>query len=374
MLNKLSVLIPDGEDEHVLWTSRSLVHSGAVKLYILSNKRWTPIRFSRHCRLYKFRPTGTDHNARLQALAEIIKHVHIDIILPVGEEGLLFAAAERKTLSQLAALPPIPDLRSLRIARNKWLLNQFASRHSLPAPESVLVTLDSAFEKRISELEYPVLLKPFSLSDGQGIRRFDAQSELQKFLYDQDEMRFKDKYLVQEYIPGSELGLSVLCRDGEILAFTIQRGIISASHRFGPLMAMEFIRHNTVLDIGRRLLAALRWNGVAHIDFRLDCRDGQPKIIEMNARYWGSLLGSLVAGVNFSYLSCLAAQGISFPVPTYEFSHYTHTTTAVRDRLLWLLGKNTLNGISFRETGLRFFLADPLPEVVKRLQEMSTSF
>jgi D-aspartate ligase len=364
-MSKLSVLIPDGENEHVLWTARSLAHSKRVKLYILSDKRWTPVRFSRHCRLYKFRPSGGDHKARLNGLAETVNRVHVDIILPIGEEGVLFAAAERETLSKLAALPPIPDLESLRTARNKWLLNQFARQHDLPAPEAVLVTLDSAFEGRISALEYPVLLKPTSLTDGQGIQYFDTPADLQRFLKDQDGTLFKDQYLVQTYVPGYDLGLSVLCRDGEILAFTIQRGIMA--HRFGSLTAMEFVRQDDVLDIGQKLVAALRWNGVAHIDLRRDSRDGQPKIIEINARYWGSLLGSLVAGVNFPYLACLAAQGISFPMPKYKLSKYAYTTTAIKEGLLGLLGKSSLKGFTFEETGLRFFLADPFPEMFKRL-------
>jgi D-aspartate ligase len=369
MTNKLCVLIPDGENEHVLWTARSLAHSKQVRLYILSNKRWTPVRFSRHCRLYKFRPTGADHGAHLNALTEMMKRVHVDVILPISEEGVLFASAERETLSKLAALPPIPDLECLKTARNKWLLNQFAYQHDLPAPEAVLVTLDSAFDQRISALEYPVLLKPTSLTDGQGIQHFDTPADLRRFLKGQDGTLFKDQYLVQTYVPGYDLGLSVLCRDGEILAFTIQRGVMA--HRFGSLTAMEFVRQDDVLDVGQKLVAALRWNGVAHIDFRHDSRDGQPKIIELNARYWGSLLGSLVAGVNFPYLACLAAQGVSFPMPEYKLSKFTYTTTAIKEGLRWLLGKSSLKEFSFRETGLRFFLPDPLPEVVKRLQEFA---
>jgi len=151
----------------------------------------------------------------------------------------------------------------------------------------------------------------------------------------------------------------------------MQRGIISAAHRFGPLMAMELVRQDDVLEIGQKLLSALHWSGVAHIDFRRDSRDGQVKIIEINARYWGSLLGSLVAGVNFPYLACLTAQGVSFPMPKYQLSKYAYTTTAIKEGLCWFLGKSSLNGFSFRETGLRFFLTDPLPEIVKRLQEFA---
>ena len=371
MADKLCVLIPDGENEHVLWTARSLAYSKRVELYILSSKRWAPVRFSRHCRMYKYRSMGEGHKGRLDVLADMVRRVQVDVILPVSEEGVLFAAVERETLSQMAALPPISDLETLKTGRDKWLLNQFACQHDLPAPQSALVTFDTTFDRQLSTMEYPVLLKPTTGTDGQGIRRFDTQSDLQAFLKRQDEALFKGKYLVQSFIPGSDLGLSVLCQDGMILAFTIQRGIISAAHRFGPLMAMEFIRQREVLEIGQKLISALCWSGVAHIDFRHDIRDGQPKIIEMNARYWGSLLGSLVAGVNFPYLACLAAKGVSFPVPEYQLSKYAYTTIAIKEGLLGFLGEGSLRGFSFRETGLRFFLPDPLPEVVKRFQEFT---
>jgi len=238
---ELSVLIPDGENEHTLWVAHSLAQSGQVKVSILSSKRWTPVRFSRHCRPYEFRPTGTDRHARLRALTEVTRRIPVDVILPVGEEGVLFASVERKALSKLAALPPLPDPDSLRTARNKWLLNQFARQHHLPAPESVLVTLDEAFGQRIPTLQYPVLLKPTSMADGQGIRRFDTPTDLRTFLRGQDTALPKNRYLTQTYVSGSDLGLSVLCHNGDVLAFAIQRGIISAAHRFGPLMAMEFI-------------------------------------------------------------------------------------------------------------------------------------
>jgi hypothetical protein len=124
-MGKFSALIPDGENEHALWVARSLAHSKQVRLHVLSSKRWMPVRFSRHCRLYKFRSTGADYVQRLNALADITRRFHVDVILPVSEEGTLFAATEREALSRLASLPPIPEAASLRIAKNKWQLNQF---------------------------------------------------------------------------------------------------------------------------------------------------------------------------------------------------------------------------------------------------------
>lgn len=372
-MSKFSVLIPDGENEHVLWTIRSLAQSGEFKIHVLSSRRWSPVRFSRHCRLYEFKPVSADRQAWLAAVTDIIERARVDILLPISEEGVLFTLLEREALARLVALPPLPQLDAFNTARNKWLLNKFACQHHLPTPPALLVTFDPIFEQHLGNLEFPALLKPILSTDGQGIRRFETPDDLWRFLRSQERPLFEGKYLVQSYVSGFDLGFSALCRDGEILAFTMQQGIISAAHRFGPLMAMKFINEADVLEIGRQLLAALRWGGVAHIDFRRDSRDGRPKILEINARYWGSLLGSLVAGVNFPYLACLAAQGQSFPLPPYQPSTYVHTTTAIKEGLLGLLGKSSLSDLRLGRSGLRFFVTDPLPEIVKRFQELAKS-
>jgi predicted ATP-grasp superfamily ATP-dependent carboligase len=372
-----AILIPDGENEHTLLTTRCLAQtrclpkSQRAKTYILSSTRWSPVRFSRHPHLYQFRATGTDYQARLHAIIDSIKRFNIDVILPVSEEGIEFVITHRQILSNLSAVPLLPSLESFKTARNKWLLNQLARQHHIPSPQSILVTLDSEFYQQLSNLEYPVLLKPTSQSGGQGIRRFKTQTDLQNFLQQRDEQQFKNNYLVQSYLPGLDLGLSVLCDRGEILAFTIQKELIANKHRFGPQMAMQFIAQEDVLNHGKRLLAALNWSGVAHVDMREDNRDGQVKLLEINARYWGSLLGSLVAGVNFPVLAYQKALNIPFSLPNNQFSRYVHTTTALKELLLQPLGRSSLKRFAFKETGLRFFITDPLPEIVRTIKRLA---
>jgi D-aspartate ligase len=40
---------------------------------------------------------------------------------------------------------------------------------------------------------------------------------------------------------------------------------------------------------------------VANIDLRYDIKDDMLKVIEINPRYWGTLFGSYLSGVNFPY-------------------------------------------------------------------------
>jgi predicted ATP-grasp superfamily ATP-dependent carboligase len=70
------------------------------------------------------------------------------------------------------------------------------------------------------------------------------------------------------------------------------------------------------------------------VEFKIDARTGQPKLLEVNPRFWGSLALAIDAGVNFPYLLTLMALGQDFtPVNRYRLGH----------RCRWLLPGDLLH-------------------------------
>jgi predicted ATP-grasp superfamily ATP-dependent carboligase len=78
----------------------------------------------------------------------------------------------------------------------------------------------------------------------------------------------------------------------------------------GPSTLRESIDDPLAKDYGERLLKALDWYGVAQVEFRYDPRDGLPKLMEINPRFWGSLPLAVFAGVDFPYLLFRLALGL----------------------------------------------------------------
>lgn len=367
-----SVLIPDGESDFALFVIHGFINFSQVKLHVLSNQRWAPARFSRYCHEYTFKKSDTDVCERFDIIEEVVTQSHIDVILPVEMEWIASQDAKRHALSRLAPIAPVLDSKSFEIANNKWLLFKLMQRNNIPTPPTVLCTLDSDFEQRVRKLEFPVLIKPVTAWGGEGIQRFDHISQLYKFLEQCDSEKIKNKYIVQSFLTGYVIGLNILSQEGRILAYTMQRGFIPNPQKYAAAAAIQFIRREDVLEIGKKLISALKYSGVANMDLFHDTRENQSKVLEVNARFWGSLRGSYIAGVSFPYLACLAALGIPFPVPDYDLRRYIHSRTAMKEGMLKALDKSQYQGFPLEETGLRYMMADPMAETLRALrQELS---
>ena len=122
--------------------------------------------------------------------------------------------------------------------------------------------------------------------------------------------------------------------------------------------------------------AALRWNGVANLDMLRCAATGATMVLEINPRYWATLLGSVHARVNFPYLACLAALGHPFPPTKSQPITYADQSTAIKQMLKKMTGRPHLAGLKLRNTALWTSLTDPLPTATyygKSLLKMAVS-
>jgi hypothetical protein len=77
------------------------------------------------------------------------------------------------------------------------------------------------------------------------------------------------------------------------------------------------------------LLRQLDMQGPAMVEFKVDSRDGKPKLMEVNGRFWGSLQLAIDAGIDFPLLYTQLIQGVQID-PAFRYR------SGVQSR--WLLG------------------------------------
>jgi len=357
----LNVLVVDGESDFALPVVWCLAQVPGLRVHLLSQNRWAPASASRYVASVKTWSATRDWTLVDQVL-ESVGDIEADVCVAVGSPAIRRIGRDPR----MSGLPlaPIPPASSFDIADDKWRLACFVKQREFPHPATVLCSATQAFEDRIRVMQFPALIKPRHGGNGAGIRRFEHPSELSNYL--EAHPQEIGRSIVQTEIRGYDVDCSVLCERGKVLAYTIQTDFSNDSAQFRPSGGIEFIPHEGVIGIVRRLMAALEWSGVAHVDLRCDARTGDVAIIEINPRFWGSLLGSLHAGVNFPHLACLAALGSPSPATAVQRIRYVAGGTALR---LWLQGgtHGRRAGFAFTDTVFPHALKDPMPHVIEAL-------
>ncbi|NND72645.1 MAG: ATP-grasp domain-containing protein [Rhodothermales bacterium] len=316
---KKVILVLDGESGQALRAVRCLRQERIFEIHVVSRISSAPIRLSRHVKSFNFIDKLESDEKYLSRITTLISDLEVDLVFPILERSVALLIAHRARFENLCSIAPIPDAKTFETATDKRLLGQFMFEHGIPAPgTTVLDGVHGNFDT-IKSLSFPMLAKPGKGGFGRDIHRFDSLSELTSFLED-PKVTCAD-YAIQPFIVGADVECSVICKDGQILAHTIQHTIIESKRTFGPPTGIEFVEDPEVLEIVRQLMFLLRWQGVAHIDLRRD-EFGRYNVLEINARYWGSLLGSLAAGVNFPLLSAQIALAQSPDKPTARKTRY----------------------------------------------------
>lgn len=362
----ISVLIPDGEDAvNATRVLRCLRQAPGTTAHVLSTDSRSSVRFSRHCKRFHTHSSQND-DEWTDAIERVVRRWKINVVLPATLRGVRLISQRREAISRSCAIAPVAKPDMVELANNKWALHQFAKQHALPVPPSVLIPKAGdpiTDSEDMDSIEYPALLKPTALRGGFGFVLVDKPSDFPGIWSDKRIMK-DSEYLLQSYIPGAMLSLSVFCASGELVAYTLWKEVVPSKRQFSLPQSWEYIEDEQTVNIGRQVVAALGWDGVANINLVLDQRDQTAWILEINPRFWRSLLGSLAAGVNFPLAACLSAMGEEIPdmrqIPGVK---YARTGAALHMLLSRLIGKDSMPDFRWRDSALPLILTDPLPEL-----------
>lgn len=363
------ILIPDGTNHNYsLPVITCLKQLAGARIHIMSMESRSILRFSRYCDGYHYTGGATDEE-RARDLLALTKRLGATIVFPICEEGIRIVQG-RWDLFKDYRVPRLPSLEQIGIAGDKGRLALFLAEHGIDSPKTVLY--EPGNESSVHELEgvFPVLFKPVDGAGGEGIMRFERPEDLYAFLDHQRDSL--PRAIIQEFIDGYDIDCSVLCVDGRIHAYTIQRPI-HLDKGYGFSRTIRFLHDPGALETASQLMEKLRWNGVAHVDMRYCSSRKKTCVIEINPRYWGTLMGSMVAGVNFPHLALLEMQGIPFDAPIYHCDPFL--TLGAWSRIRFGKYSPALDmPILLSNTDARWLLADPLPNIARIISRLFKRF
>src|ERR1044071_6689529 len=332
-MSEMTVLVLDGHSRAALETLQSLGRAGAqVDLAAESNDCLA--MHSRYVARTLRQPSQEkvgDFHAWLRAQDQKRNYA---LIVPATEASLL-GLRQLDENDPLRRKAVIPGNDALAIALDKEKTWKLARELGIPVPASIL--LSSTAEIGPAE-QFPVVLKPtHSKVMLAGELRTLAVAVVKNEAERQEHLgRWLPVTLVQQqqYVSGRGVGVELLFDHGKkVWHFAHER-----VHEY-PLSggASSYRRSimppaNMLID-AERLLTALKWHGVAMVEFKMDAR-GQYWLMEINPRLWGSLALSIDAGVDFpnGLLQIACGQPLATQ-PQYKTHYYSRD---LRTDLDWL--------------------------------------
>ena len=296
------VLVLDADMVPALTISRSLARRGCI-VEIASHTSKPLTGYSNAVSSTYQYPNPLLHTSEfVEWLSQHGRREHYDLIMPVTERTLVPLSRHRERLQHLKIA--MPNANSLEVALDKSQTLKLAEQVGVPSPVGVSLSSMDDLAAVLSTVNYPVVLKPSrSLGSADG-----ETSQLQvSYAFDEVELQAGCAHafrfgavVLQEFFAGSGVGIELIAHRGKVVyAFQHLRLHEVPLTGGGSSLRKSQAVMPQLLDASERLMAALDWNGVAMVEFKLDTASGEFSLMEINGRFWGSLPLSVVAGADF---------------------------------------------------------------------------
>ena len=331
--HRRTILVTDGEQRATLAVVRSLGAAGHV-VHVSASAPRSLAAASRFARTEHVVPDAlADPHRFADEIHAIVGRNGIDTIIPMTESALLAILPARGRFD--GVLIPFADADTFTGISDKQSVLAAASRVGIAVPaQTVIADARDTKSLDISSLRYPLVVKPArSVSTGSddrlklSVQHAASATELRAELDSMDARAYP--LLLQQRIVGPGIGIFVLVWNGKLVAQFAHRRIREKPPAGGISVYRESVAVDAeLLRMSLALLAEFAWQGVAMVEYKMDESTGQPYLMEINGRFWGSLQLAIDSGVDFPTLLIAAAMEEQ-PDPVVQFR------TGVRSRWFW---------------------------------------
>ena len=369
-----------GGDYQGLGIVRSLGSRG-VPVCVVDDER-SISRFSRYSthnvRLVNLR----DERQAVDALLRIGRRLKLQgwVLYPTREELVATFSRNRVELSELFRVPT-PEWSSVQWAWDKRNTYRLAKELGIPSPLTYYPQ-DVAQLAELDSCSPPFAIKPaikehFIYSTKAKAWRANSHAELKVLFQKAFDLVGPGEVMVQELIPGGgsqQYSYCAFFRNGESVGSMVARRRRQHPLEFGRASTyVETVDVPILEEFSERFLRAIDYYGLVELEYKLDPRSNQYKLLDVNARTWGYHSIGQSAGVDFSYM--LYADQVGLPVSTCKgrsgIGWMRMTTDFPAAFMAMLVGdtslRSYLRSLMSCDVEAVFSLKDPVPGLVEVL-------
>jgi len=367
-----------GGDYQGLGIVRSLGNRG-VPVCVVDDEQ-SVSRFSKYCRRFVKLENLRDGDVTVDALLDIGNRykLHGWVLYPTRDEHVAAFSRRRPELERIFRVPT-PRWEVVKWAWDKRNTYRKASELGIPIPRTHYIERAEQLSE-LDDSEPPFAIKPaikehFIYATKAKAWSANTHSELKTVFEKAAALVGPGEAMIQEVIPGGgsqQISYCAFFSDGEAVGKMLARRRRQHPLQFGRASTyVETIDAPIVEELSERFLRSIDYYGLVEVEYKLDPRDSQYKLLDVNARTWGYHSIGARAGVDFSYLlyadqvglpisRCAGRSGISWMRATTDFPT---ALTAIRARDIDL--RTYLSSVKNCDVEAVFSASDPLPGIAE---------
>jgi predicted ATP-grasp superfamily ATP-dependent carboligase len=296
----MGVLVTNGDSPISLAVARSLGKRG-VDVYVGSDEDISLTSHSKYA-TYTFSHPNVRGNEGgfIDKLVEVVKSKRCEAVFATDWDTYMPISRNRERLTPFTCVP-MPQNGVMESADNKAEITKLALELGIPCPKTFFELNAETLGTIKREGIYPMVMKPHVSASSVGMTIVNTPAELEKAYYNASKKH--GPMLVQEFIRGQKYSFSGLFnRDGEPRRVCVHRTYREFPLEGGPTAAAVTVKRDDVLEYGILLCKALKWYGVCEMEFLVDGRDDNPRLLDFNPRFFGSISIPIAAGCDYPYL------------------------------------------------------------------------
>jgi D-aspartate ligase len=311
-----------GGEHPGLGIARSLGRRG-IPICVIDDQH-SVSQFSKYVtRVVRVKDLRDEHNT-VESVMEVGQRYGLKgwVLFPTRDETVAAFSRHRDRLAQFFRVTTA-GWETVRWAWDKKNTYERAAELGIPVPH----TYNPRTERDLVDLysRLPLALKPavkenFFYATGAKAWRAETPDQLNDLFRKAIRQIRPEEILIQEIIPGDgqrQYSYCAFFRDGEAHSTLVAKRMRQHPREFGRAATyVETIEHPEIEELSERFLKAIDYYGLVEVEFKQDPRDGQFKLLDVNARTWGFHSIGVPAGVDFPYL--LFADQVGEPIDRFR--------------------------------------------------------
>lgn len=245
------------------------------------------------------------------------------VIFATNDVWLFPILRHRSSLESLFRFP-MSRLNVIENCLDKKNLSEIAKFYGIPHPASFFCNNTEEIDSQKKAFKYPSILKPvvtvgFAERLGWGGRNtiLFSENDTKKIISDLNNSGLSNRaVIIQEHIPGPVENLytfsSYSNESADVLSWSTGHKIRQHPPKAGTITSGRVVNDHNLTELGKKVIKAFRFHGVANTEFKKDERTGEYVLIEINARPGMWNRSALETGINLPGLAYSESVGVNF--------------------------------------------------------------